>query len=67
MGIKRALTVGEISRQLGSPIHRIEYLIRSRKIQPIERAGNLRVFSDKVLQILRNELEPKKEAVAHAG
>jgi hypothetical protein len=39
-------TVGEIARRLGQPIHRIEYIIRSRRIEPCGRAGNSRVFSE---------------------
>ena len=39
-------TVGEIARRLGEPIHRIEYVIRSRNIRPTCRAGSVRVFTD---------------------
>ena len=39
-------TVGSIARRLGEPIHRVEYIIRSRNIQPSGRAGNCRVFTD---------------------
>jgi predicted DNA-binding transcriptional regulator AlpA len=45
--ISSALTVGELARRIGCPVHKIEYLIRSRNIQPIQRAGNARVFSEK--------------------
>jgi hypothetical protein len=38
-------TVGKIARRLGQPIHRIEYVIRSRQIRPSGRAGNCRVFT----------------------
>ena len=41
----QALTVGEIARRLGCPVHRIEYLIRSRGMRPSYRAGNARVFT----------------------
>jgi len=51
----RALTTGEISKRLGWPIHRVDYMLRSRGIMPIQRAGNLRVFADDVLDILRRE------------
>ena len=40
-------TVGTIARTAGADIHRVEYLIRSRGIRPVGRAGNARVFSDK--------------------
>src|SRR5262245_58897155 len=39
-------TVGEIARRLGQPVHRVEYVIRSRHIRPASRAGNCRVFAE---------------------
>jgi hypothetical protein len=39
-------TVGEIARRLNEPLHRIEYVIRSRGIQPARIAGNVRIFSE---------------------
>jgi hypothetical protein len=54
---RTALTIGVISKLLNCPIHKIEYLIRAREIQPMERAGNLRVFSSDVLDVLKKELE----------
>lgn len=38
-------TIGRIATALGVPLHRVEYVIRSRNIQPTARAGSLRVFS----------------------
>ena len=49
-------TVGEIARRLDEPVHRIEYLIRSRNIQPSGRAGNVRVFTDADVQRIAAEL-----------
>lgn len=46
-------TVGEIARRLGVSTHQIEYLIRSRRIQPSGRAGNARVFSEKDVERIR--------------
>jgi hypothetical protein len=52
-----ALTVGAIARELGEPIHRVQYAIRSRDIEPEAIAGNLRIFAhetvDQVADILR--------------
>ena len=39
------LTVGEIARRSQTKVHRVEYIIRSRNIQPIGWAGHARVFS----------------------
>ena len=49
-------TVGEIARRLGEPLHRIEYVIRAREVQPVSRAGNARVFSDADVEYIRGEL-----------
>lgn len=50
------LTVGEIARRLGQPVHRIEYIILSRKIQPAGWAGHARVFTDSDLGRIAVEL-----------
>jgi len=50
-------TVGEIARRLDAPLHKIAYIIRSRNIQPISTAGNLRVFSDTQVHRIASELQ----------
>jgi hypothetical protein len=50
-------TVGEIARRLGEPVHRIEYLIRTRKVEPQGWAGNARVFSDQAVEQIASELQ----------
>ena len=59
-----ALTVGEIARRLECPVHRIQYLVAARGIEPVERAGNLRIFSVETLNALRAELKHRKQASA---
>lgn len=54
--MEKALTVGRMANLLGQPIHRIQYLISSRSIEPVLRAGNLRVFSPETLDVLKKEL-----------
>jgi hypothetical protein len=49
-------TVGEIARRLGEPVHRIEYIIRSRGIRPRGVAGNCRVFAVADVQRIASEL-----------
>lgn len=49
-------TVGQIARRLNEPLHRIEYVIRTRDIQPVSRAGNVRVFSDADVTYIASEL-----------
>lgn len=52
----RMPTVGEIARRSRAPIHRVEYVIRSRRIQPAGRAGNCRVFSEAAVDRIASEL-----------
>jgi DNA-binding transcriptional MerR regulator len=49
-------TVGEIARRHNVPIHRVEYVIRSRGIQPVGRAGNARVFAERDVARIGSEL-----------
>jgi hypothetical protein len=52
-----ALTIGAIARQLGEPIHRVQYAIKTRRIEPEALAGQIRVFGpdtiERVADILR--------------
>jgi hypothetical protein len=50
------LTVGEIARRLEQEVHRIEYIVRSRKIQPANWAGHARVFREADLSRIASEL-----------
>lgn len=50
------LTVGEIARRLGTKVHRVEYVIKSRKVQPIGWAGHARVFSKASFTHIESEL-----------
>ena len=49
-------TVGEIARRLGEALHRIEYVIRSRNIQPAGRAGHVRIFAESDVTFIADEL-----------
>jgi hypothetical protein len=49
-------TVGEIAQRLGESLHRIEYVIRSRCIQPAGRAGNVRIFAEPDVALIAHEL-----------
>jgi hypothetical protein len=52
-----ALTIGAIARELGEPVHRVQYAVKTRGIQPEAVAGNIRVFPsetvERVAEILR--------------
>jgi hypothetical protein len=56
MDTETLLTIGEIARRLGQELHRIEYVIRSRKIQPTSWAGHARVFREADLVRIASEL-----------
>ena len=49
-------TVGEIVRRTGAPIHRIEYIVRTRNIQPSGRAGHVRIFTEADVELIASEL-----------
>lgn len=49
-------TVGAIADQLGEPMHRILYVIRTRGITPSGVAGNVRVFGVDVAERIAEEL-----------
>ena len=63
----RALTIGVIAEQLGIPLHRVEYLIKSRDIRPVQRAGHLRVFDATALDALRKEIRMGRRQDRRAG
>ncbi len=66
-------TVGEIARRLGESLHRIEYVIRSRNIQPASRAGHVRIFAEADVVHIADELrlidarQEDEDAAALAG
>jgi hypothetical protein len=64
-------TVGEIARRLGEALHRVEYVIRSRSIQPVGRAGHVRVFNETDVAFIADELRQiaarKQIATTDAG
>lgn len=61
------LTVGELAKRLDVPIHRVEYLIRSRNLQPAQRAGNNRVFTESDLQYLAGIINRAAEDARRQG
>ena len=49
-------TPGEISRRLGVPVHRIDYIIRTRNIRPAGRAGNAYFYEEAGVEKIASEL-----------
>lgn len=54
--VPAAPTVGEIARRIDQPIHRVEYVIRARRIRPTAVAGNARIFSEADVARIADEL-----------
>ncbi len=53
----RALySLGEAARELGEPMHRIDYLVRVGAVVPTFRVGGRRLFTDDDLARLREAL-----------
>ena len=49
-------SVGEIAERCSVPIHRAEYVIRSRGIEPVLVAGGRRLFDEPAIEQIRSEL-----------
>jgi hypothetical protein len=49
-------TVGRICTQLNEPLHRVEYAIKSRGIEPVGTAGNARVFEADQVEVIASAL-----------
>ncbi len=54
------MTLGTLAERLGIKIHRAEYLVRSRHVQPAGTAGRYRLFDGKTLEKLQRELKRAK-------
>jgi len=56
-GLPELLTIGKIARTLGVPVHRIDYILRTRPdIVPLAVAGRTRLFDSEALRRIRYEL-----------
>ena len=54
--ILSVLTVGEIAKRCRCPVHQVEYIIRSRHLQPVARAGRARIFAAEDLDFINRTL-----------
>ncbi len=55
----RLLTAGVLAERLGVPLHRVTYILRTRRhIRPVARAGTLRLYDAAVERLVRAELGP---------
>ena len=61
-------TAGVIAAELSVPLHRVQYVLRTRQhIQPIGRAGRLRIYPSKAVAQVRYELNRIDAAKATEG
>jgi hypothetical protein len=50
-------TIGRMASELGAPIHRVNYILRTRPhIRPTATAGTLRLFDNHAVAQVRHEL-----------
>lgn len=49
-------SLGEIARRIDEPIHRVEYVIRTRKIAPLLVAGGRNFYSEAAVQRIASEI-----------
>lgn len=62
--IQRSWTIGSIAEELGEPIHRIQYILKSRSIEPSGIAGNCRLFTEADVERIAAEINRIDEAKA---
>ena len=55
--VDELMTPGDIATALGEPIGRIRYIIESRRLTPVRRAGIVRMFSGEVVEAIRAEIQ----------
>jgi len=49
-------TTGRIAGKLGVPLHRVTYIIKSRRLKPAALAGRLRLYDRDSVAVIRHEL-----------
>ncbi|MBU0716733.1 MAG: helix-turn-helix domain-containing protein [Planctomycetes bacterium] len=54
--VPRLATTGEVAHLLGEPVHRIQYILRTRNIMPRATAAGARCFDDEAIARIRYEL-----------
>ena len=69
--IPKLRTPGVLAAALGEPLHRVLYVLRTRKhIQPTANAGRLRLYDRDAVELLRHELtaiKARQARGAHRG
>lgn len=55
-GDPRVPTVGVIAERFGVRVHQVQYVVRTREIHPVGRAGGARIFSEQQVERIAAEL-----------
>ena len=67
----RLWTAGRIAEHLGVAVHRVQYVVRSRRIRPSARAARLRLFDREAVSRIADKLHAidarQGEGVRHEG
>ncbi len=67
--VPKLATTGEVARLLDVPLHRVQYIVRTRAhIQPSATAGGIRCFNDESVAKIRHELnslDARRRGVGH--
>jgi DNA-binding transcriptional MerR regulator len=53
----KLLTVGDLVKLTGLPIHKVEYLLSSRNITPTQRAGRFRLYGPDTVERIKCEVQ----------
>lgn len=60
--MEKLKTLCTIARELGVPLHRVQYAVLARGIKPIGRAGMLRLFDSRGVEQIAAALQVRKGA-----
>jgi hypothetical protein len=61
-------TVGVLAQKLNQPVHRVQYLLRTRKhIAPVAIAGRSRLYTEQTVAQLRHELNAIDARAGHGS
>ena len=58
----KLLSIGMMAERNRRPLHRVKYVIMSRGIEPVERIGNIRLFSEEQFRRITRELAEIEKA-----
>lgn len=66
--VPKLRTAGVLAADLGEPLHRVLYVLRTRThIEPAARAGRLRLYDRGTVALIRHELNAIDARRCHAG